>query len=293
MAIQILGRCHFEKILPDNFNVISVTTSRMALRDSLINSRDPVRYCRQYLKELEPLIARLESSTNIHLREQPVFEWFIDRPYFSPCFMFEHVMALRTLSLYLMSEGKQLMVDSSFKEAKVRFDEAVAVCKRARDGPVRKWTFLDMPTLQCCYPDYWDCEISRCDAYSKLSSFQFAITSGHVGSTKSNNILNIVCKRMVKACEASYYQGNDIQKLFDLGIIVQAYLHADKLWNEKNFPDALALCSYERIPKPPMPEAHVLLNWVSEKELDFNTWRREAEQVYFVTASETLPEIPQ
>ena len=290
---QVLGSVHFEKCLPDSWNVISATTSRMALRDSLINSRDPSRFCRMYLKELEPIIERLESSSNVHLKEQPVFEWLLNNePYFSPCWQFEHVMLLRCLSLHLMSEGKQLLIDSNFKDAKRKFEEAMEVCKAARDGPVRKWSFKDIPTLLCSYSDYWDSEIARCDCYSKLSSFQFAIDSGHVDSTKSNKILNIVCKKMVKAAELSFTQGRDVQDLFDLGVIINVYLHADKLWNEKNYPDALALTDYETVPKPSIPEAHVLLKWASDQEAVFQTWKRECQQVHFVTRSQTMPDVP-
>ena len=290
--MQVLGAVHFEKCLPDNFHAISATTSRMALRDALINNRDPSRFCKTYLNELEPIISRLEASSNVHLKEQPVFEWMLDQPYFSPCWQFEHLMALRCLSIHLMAEGKKLLMESVFKEAKRKFEEASKVCEKARDGPSRKWSFKDIPTLQCSYSEYWDREISRCDVYAKLSSFQFAISSGHVDNAKSNKILDIVCSRMVKSAEISFNQGHDIQKLFDLGIIVKAYLHADKLWNEKNYPDALALTDYETIPKPDIPEAHVLLKWASDQESIFTTWRRECQQVHFVTRSEVMPDIP-
>lgn len=293
IRMQVLGAVHFEKCLPDSFHAISATTSRMALRDSLINSRDPSRFCKNYLNELEPIIDRLEQSSNVHLKEQPVFEWLLnDEPYFSPCWQFEHLMLLRCLSLHLMAEGKKLLVESSFKEAKKLFEEAIGVCKSARDGPARKWTFKDIPTLQCSYPEYWDQEIGRCDSYCKLASFQFAISSGHVDNKKSNKILEIVCTRMLKSAEVGFNQGHDIRRLYDLGYILRAYLHADSLWSEKNYPDALALTAYERVSKPEVPEAHVLLKWAADQEAVFQTWRRECQQVHFVTASDAMPEVP-
>ena len=291
--MQVLGAVHFEKCLPDNFNAISATTTRMALRDSLINSREPARYCKGYLQELNPIIELLERSSNIHLKEQPIFEWLInDQPYFSPCWQFEHLMLLRCLSLHLMAEGKLLLNQSDFKEAKRKFDEAKKICEDARNGPVRKWTFKDMPMLMCSYADFWDREIARCDCYCKLNSFQFAISTGHVDSTSSNNLLKIVCKKMQKSAEVSMQQGGDIEKIFDLSVILQAYIHAELLWDQKNYPDALALTDYELIPKPDLPEAHVLLKWASEREDIFKTWRHECEQVHFVTRSDTMPEIP-
>ena len=87
VIMQVLGAVHFEKCLPDGFNGISATTSRMALRDALINNREPSLYCQRYLRELTPLIAKLESSPNTHLRDQPIFEWMVgdNDIQFSPC----------------------------------------------------------------------------------------------------------------------------------------------------------------------------------------------------------------
>ena len=291
--MQILGAVHFEKCLPENFNGISATTSRMALRDALINNREPAKFCRIYLNELERLIERLEQSTNIHLKEQPIFEWFInEEPHFSPCWQFEHTMVLRCLTQHLLAEGRHLLVESDFKGARKLFEDAAGVCKKAREGPVRKWSFKDMPHLLCSYSDYWVSEEKRCECYARLSSFQFAIASGHAETAKSNNVLNIVCKKMIAASEQSFVQGTDVMNMYDLSILLKAYIYAQDLWDKGNYPDAIAVADYENVPKPSIPEAHVALKWMSEREELFQTWRQECANVHFVTKSRELPEIP-
>jgi hypothetical protein len=291
--MQILGAVHFEKCLPESFNGISATTSRMALRDALINQREPARFAKMYMNELEGIIRRLERSSNVHLREQPIFEWYINsEPHFSPCWQFEHVMVLRCISLHLLSEGRSQLLESNFKEAKRLFEEAGQVCKKAREGPVRKWSFKDMPYLLCCHDDFWEAEEKRCQSYCYLSSFQFAIASGHAESSSSTNILKIVCKKLLASTELCLTQGTDVENMYDLAVLLKAYIHAQALWSEGNYPDALAVTDYETVPKPEMAEAHVILQWMKSREDIFQMWRQECANVHFVTKSRELPEIP-
>lgn len=290
--MQILGSVHFEKILPDNFNAISATTSRMALRDALINNREPSKYCKIYMKELNNIIQKLEQCSNLHLKDQPIFEWFVcEEPHFSPCWRFEQLMVMRCLSLHLMAEGKALMVESDFKGAKKLFEEASAVCTDAI-LPAKQWSFRDIPTLACTYAEFWPKEVARCDAYSKLCSFQFAISSGHAESQKSASLLNVVCRKMLKSCEQSLFQGPEVGLIYDLGVLCKAYIYAQQKWDEGNYPDALALFDYETVPKPDLPVAHVLLKWMKDREVMFETWRHECNNVHFVTKSRELPEVP-
>ena len=287
--MQILGSVHFEKCLPESFSAISATTSRMALRDSIINDRTPAQYCRLYLTELERLIERLENSFNVHLKEQPIFEWLVDgEPQFSPCWRFEHVMVLRCLSNSLIHDARERLRDGDFKGGKALFKEAKEVCEKARDGPVRKWTFKDMPTLLCSYKSFWDGEIDRCESYSHLSSFQFAIKTGHAENSKSHNILNIVCKKLLHATTNAVAHSPDVALMHDLAFLLKAYIHAQKLWSEGNYPDALAVADYESVSKPNIPEAHVLLQWMVEREELFQSWRHESANVHFVTKSQQM-----
>lgn len=288
--MRIVGAVYFEQCLPEHFNVVNVTTSRMALADSLENDRDVTSYCARYLDVLEPLIEKMENYHGLHLKQQPMFEWMsTDKSVMSPCWQWEHAMVLRALYESHFSAGLASMGAEEFKDSRKSFLAAKEVCERALSGPIRKWTFNDMPTIACTLPDYWFDTIERCQTMAYVSSLQFALATK--GDSARNNVLSVIAKKIEASSSKCLHRYKEAEHAFDCARIMRGYLLATSRWSQNNYPDALALMEWRIVPKPPLDVFPIVQSWFVEKEEEFDTWERDNKNIYFATATPTMPSI--
>lgn len=288
--MRIIGAVHFEQCLPEHFNVVNVTTSRMALADSLENDRDTISYCTRYLDVLEPLIQKIENYHGLHLKQQPMFEWMsTTTSVMSPCWQWEHSMTLRTLYEAHFSAAMSSMAAEDFKESRKSFLAAKDACERALKGPIRKWTFNDMPTIACTHPDYWFDTIERCQTMAYMSSLQFALVTK--GDNPRNNVLSVLAKKIDTSSSLCLHRYDDAKSAFDCARIMKGYLLATKRWSDNNYPDALALMEWRTVQKPPLDVFPTVQSWFVEKEEEFETWERDNKNIYFATPTPDIPSI--
>ena len=122
-----------------------------------------------------------------------------------------------------------------------------------------------------------------------MSSLQYALQTK--GSSERKNVYGILAKKIDASSSGSLHLFEDSLIAFDSARIIKAYTMATARWEANNYPDALALMRWRSIPKPNLEMFPLLKEWFENKEEEFETWERENRNVYYATATPTMPNI--